>query len=192
MITVAVTIRLNQKQLLNAEKDKTEAIEARAEEERKRQRAEILSHSLNFISDTERWMDKKNCHESRMEPYREKRLDYEQARTLYQRDVQDRFGNKWYSFFELCEKQSVERKRCKIIAANYRSNYEDYSDIQGYGLRESNSYNRFGSYLDEEIEKLFKEEGAIQQEIDDERQRLIIGNPHYLFLELTLRQHRTT
>ena len=34
-----------------------------------------------------------------------------------------------------------------------------------------------------------KEEGVIQQEIDDERQRLIIGNPHYLFLELTLKNN---
>lgn len=61
---------------------------------------------------------------------------------------------------------------------------EENSDNQGLGVREYISYNRFGSYLDEEIEKLSKEKGPIQQEIDDEWQRLIIGNPHYLFLEL--------
>lgn len=187
LVAVVVTVRINQKQILNAEKEKIEAQEERLREDRKKRKAEILSHTLDFISDIERWIDKETCDKERMRPYQGKRYDFEHVKKLYHQDLTDRYGGDWFSFFELPEIKSQGGQRYKRIATNYKLDYEARFSDQQYSYRESLSYNNFGSYLDGEIEKYRKEEDTIQQEIDEERQKRVIGNPHYLYLEVMLK-----
>ena len=178
LATVVVTVRTNQKQLLKAEEERTK-------EERKKREEEILSHTLGFISDIEKWNDGRAGNMRRVRPLESQITDHGRVEGRYTHVKNDGYMDVMGKLYT-----DVDNKLHEVTKKYWEEHFISFCNRPPNEVstnKWSKPYEAFGAFLENKRMELEHERAGIIREISAERAEKITGNLHYLYLEIICR-----
>lgn len=186
LFAVFLTINQNQNQIKKNEELRVKIQQEKYREEQREKFNRIVGETIAFIADVQVFVDINKCYKRKIDEVNSEKELYEKLRYYYDND-RNHFGTR-YGNWETYEEALIDANISTDIPEEYKKHYVMFNepDFDIY----KRAYIEFGQYLVKNVNEYKERKDKLDTGLVENKQKLILGNLHYLFLEITLKNDK--
>ncbi len=186
LFAVFLTITQNQNQIKKNEELRVKIQLEKYREEQREKFNRIVGETIAFIADVQVFVDINKCYKRKIDEVNSEKELYEKLKYYYDND-RNHFGTR-YGNWETYEEALIDANISTDIPEEYKKHYVMFNepDFDIY----KRAYIEFGQYLVKNVNEYKERKDKLDTGLVENKQKLILGNLHYLFLEITLKNDK--